>query len=124
MEPHTTRLGREDILEAPLRTTKVDTGEWKAGSHVLIREVTGAELPEFNADLQGDNEQERNARIIRNASKWAARVMVDEQFQPVFGSEDIANLEAVSAAPLLRIVDKLAELSLSTVTARNAVSGE
>lgn len=97
-------LGRADILAATadLVTQTVEVPEW--GGSVIVRSMTGADRDAFEATLIVEVDGKRKVDSTNMRAKLVAMTVVDENGLRLFGPDDIAALNARSAAALERVV--------------------
>jgi len=103
-------LGRDAILKAAvLRTEDVPVPEW--GGSVLVRELRGRERDEWEASLATQRGRQMVPDVANMRAKLAARVIVNEDLEPVFTQADVAALGELSAAALDRVFEVASRLS-------------
>lgn len=103
-------LGHDDILKATaLKTEDVPVPEW--GGSVLVRELRGRERDEWEASLAVMRGKQMVPDVGNMRAKLAARVIVDEDLEPVFTQADVNALGELSAAALDRVFEVASRLS-------------
>lgn len=101
-------LTRADILKcADLPRVRLEIPEW--GGDVFVRSMTALEKDRYDAEViaaRNDADRLSGWRV-----RTALRCTVDDTGTRLFSDEDIESLGGKSSAPIMRIFDKVQELS-------------
>lgn len=117
-------LSKDDILAADdLNTTVVEVPAW--GGEVGIREMTGAERDDFEADImerRADGDMEVDLRMIR--VKLLVRTLVDpDTDERLFEDDEMADLAGKSGAVLGRLFEDARQLNGFTASDMEDLAG-
>lgn len=103
-------LGRDQILAIDdIAYRVVAVPEW--GGRVRVKAMQSHERDAFEASLQSGVGRQKKPSLANFRAKLAAKVMVDGEGRPLFGTEDVIRLGQKSAAALARVCKVAMELS-------------